>query len=57
MVVRLRGQHLLSADLTLLKKMERESLLESLDWLVIHAFWRARTSLSGGGGGGGIEFP
>ena len=36
--MRLRGQHLLSADLTLLKKMERESLLESLDWLVIHHF-------------------
>ena len=53
LVVRRRGQHLLSADITLLKKMERESLL---DWLVIHAFWRAGTSL-GGGGGGGIEFP
>ena len=33
---------MLSADLTLLKNMERD-LLESLDWL----FWREGTSLSG----------
>ena len=38
-------QHLLSADLTLLKKMERESLLV----IIFHEFWREGTSLGGGG--------